>query len=91
VGLETRTYWSSIITWLWLWMLTSEIVNIGVIYCYDRNKWQTCPFVKEGAPHQQNRNCLTATEIWSWAPDGAWNQDWLINWLSCNVTLTLTG
>jgi hypothetical protein len=33
-------------------------------------KRQTHPLVREGAPHQQTRNCLTVTKIWSWASDG---------------------
>jgi hypothetical protein len=33
-------------------------------------KRQTRPLVRESAPHQQNRNCLTVIKIWSQAPDG---------------------
>jgi hypothetical protein len=33
-------------------------------------KLQTRPFVREGAPHQQTRNCPTVIKIWSQAPDG---------------------
>jgi hypothetical protein len=33
-------------------------------------KRQTRPLVRESAPHQQNRNCLTVIKIWSLAPDG---------------------
>jgi hypothetical protein len=33
-------------------------------------KWQTCPHVREGAPHQHTHNCLAVTKIWSLAPDG---------------------
>jgi hypothetical protein len=36
-----------------------------------------CTDVREGARHRQNRNNLTVTKIWSWAPDGVWHQDWL--------------
>jgi hypothetical protein len=35
-----------------------------------RDKWQTRPLVREGAPHRQNRNCLIVTNIWSWPPKG---------------------
>jgi hypothetical protein len=56
---------------------------------YDRDKWQTRPLVREGAPHRQNRNCLTVTNIWSWAPDGAWHQDWLAEWPSVVMWLWL--
>jgi hypothetical protein len=33
-------------------------------------KRQNRPLVREGAPPQQTRNCLTVTKIWSWAPYG---------------------
>jgi hypothetical protein len=33
-------------------------------------KRQTCPLIRERAPHQQTRNRLTVIKIWSWAPDG---------------------
>jgi hypothetical protein len=33
-------------------------------------KQQTHPLVREGAPHQQTRNCLTVIKILSWSPDG---------------------
>jgi hypothetical protein len=41
---------------------------------YER---QTRPFVREGAPRKQERNCQTEINIWSWAPDGARYQDLL--------------
>jgi hypothetical protein len=25
---------------------------------------------RDGAPHQQTRNCLIVVKMWSWAPDG---------------------
>jgi hypothetical protein len=31
-------------------------------------KRQTRPLVRKGAPHQQTRNCLRVTKIWSWNP-----------------------
>jgi hypothetical protein len=31
---------------------------------------ETCPLARDGAPHQQNRNCLIVVKMWSWAPDG---------------------
>jgi hypothetical protein len=40
-------------------------------------KRQTRPLVREGAPQEQDRNCQTVINIWSWAPDGARNQDLL--------------
>jgi hypothetical protein len=30
---------------------------------------RACPEVREGAPHEQTRNCLTEIQLWSWAPD----------------------
>jgi hypothetical protein len=33
-------------------------------------KRQTGPLVRESAPHQQTRNCLTVINIWSQAPYG---------------------
>jgi hypothetical protein len=57
----------------------------------DRDKWQIRPLVREGAPHRQNRKCLTATKIWSWAPDWAWHQDWLAYWPSVVMWLWLTN
>jgi hypothetical protein len=46
----------------------------------DWDKWQTHPLVRKGAPRWQNWNCMTVTNIWSWAPDGAGHQDLLANW-----------
>jgi hypothetical protein len=31
-------------------------------------KLQSCPLVREGAPHQQTCNCLTIIQIWLWLP-----------------------
>jgi hypothetical protein len=36
----------------------------------SNSKRQTRPLVREGAPHQQTRSCLTVIKIWSYAPDG---------------------
>jgi hypothetical protein len=33
-------------------------------------KRQTSPLVRDSAPHQQTRKCLTVIKIWSWVPDG---------------------
>jgi hypothetical protein len=48
-------------------------------------KWQTRP-PSERVPHEkQDRNCETVINIWSWAPYGAWHQDWLADRQSqCN-------
>jgi hypothetical protein len=68
--------------WKWLCrMPTSKIVNIDVMYCRLWPRQVTDRLlVREGAPHRQNRNCLTVTKIWSWAPEPPewpWHQDWL--------------
>jgi hypothetical protein len=36
---------------------------------YDRGQWPARPLAREGAAHQQTRNCLTATKILFLAPD----------------------
>jgi hypothetical protein len=48
------------------------------------------PHVREGAPHQETRNCLTLihTIIWSLGPDGVYNQDRLT--AGRNIILTMT-
>jgi hypothetical protein len=45
-------------------------------------KRQTRPHVREGAPHQQTRNCLSVIKMWCWAPDGRPT-------VGRNITLTL--
>jgi hypothetical protein len=55
-------------------------------------KQQTCPLVREGAPHQQTRNCLTEIKLRSWAPDGGLTPRqtyWLTVGRNVNLTLTL--
>jgi hypothetical protein len=37
---------------------------------------------KTGCPSTQDRNCQKVINIWSWAPDGARQQDLLIDWPS---------
>jgi hypothetical protein len=41
------------------------------------------------APHQQNSNSLTVTEVWSWVPDEAWHKDWVADWSSVITWLWL--
>jgi hypothetical protein len=55
-------------------------------------KWQTRPLVREGGPQRHDSNRQTVTDIWSWEPEGARNQDILTDWLtiSRNVTLTVS-
>jgi hypothetical protein len=43
-------------------------------------KRQTRPIVRKGTPHQQTRNYLTVTKIWSWAQAGYWHRDRLADW-----------
>jgi hypothetical protein len=52
----------------------TALVRASSIY-----KRQPCPLVREGAPQKQDCNCQTIINIWSWAPDGAWHQDLLID------------
>jgi hypothetical protein len=56
-------------------------------------KRQTRPVVREGAPHQQTRNCLTVIKIWSWAPDGCFisRETGRLNCLSWHKTETQTA
>jgi hypothetical protein len=42
-------------------------------------KRQTRPLIREGAPGKQNRNCQSVINIWSRVPDGARQQDLLID------------
>jgi hypothetical protein len=52
-------------------------------------KRQTHPLVREGAPQKQDRNCQTAINIWSWAPDGDRHQDLVTDWVSVAMWLWL--
>jgi hypothetical protein len=54
-------------------------------------KRQTRTFVREGAPHQQTRKCLTVTKICSWAPDGSLTPRYTGRLtVGRNISLTLT-
>jgi hypothetical protein len=55
---------------------------------YDRDKGQTRPLVREGAPHRQNYHGLTVTKIWAWTPEEAWHQERLADWPSVVMWLT---
>jgi hypothetical protein len=55
----------------------------------SKSKRHTHPFVRDSAPHQQTRNCLTVTKIWSWATNGGWHQDRLVDWPSFVTQLWL--
>jgi hypothetical protein len=59
-------------------------------YCCDSGKWQTCPLVRESAPHQKACNCQTVIKIWSKAPDGCFipRQTGRLT-VGRNITLTL--
>jgi hypothetical protein len=39
-------------------------------------------FITTAVNTLENCYCRTGTKIRSWAPDGAWHQDWLANWSS---------
>jgi hypothetical protein len=47
------------------------------------------PLVREGVPEKLDRNCQRVINIWSWTPDGARHQDWLIGWSSVAMWLRL--
>jgi hypothetical protein len=54
-------------------------------------KRQARPLVREGAPHQQTRTCLTVTRIWSWATEGFLTPRQTVRvTIGGNITLTLT-
>jgi hypothetical protein len=56
---------------------------IALVKASSNCKRHTRPFVRECAPHQQPRNCLTVMKIWSWVPDGSLTPGvtWLWLWL----------
>jgi hypothetical protein len=62
----------------------TELARASSIY-----KRQTRSLVREGAPQNQDFNCQTVINIWSWAPDGAWHQDLLTDWPSVAMWLWL--
>jgi hypothetical protein len=56
---------------IWSWYPRDSDPRMTALARTGNNcKGETRPFVRESAPHQQTRNCLTETKIWSWAPDG---------------------
>jgi hypothetical protein len=69
--------------------LKSETVKYGLkpqgTRTRERLRWQgpqhikkqTRPLIREGATQEQDRNCHTVINIWSWAADGAGLQDLL--------------
>jgi hypothetical protein len=81
---------------IWTWVPRgSDPRKTALARASSTYKTQTRPLVREGAPQKQDRNCLTVINIWSWAPDGAWHQDLLTDWLTdrqsqCDFDLTLT-
>jgi hypothetical protein len=52
-------------------------------------KRQTRPLVREDAPQNQDRNCQTVINIWSWAQMWARHQDLLTDWPSVAMWLWL--
>jgi hypothetical protein len=67
-----------------------SITRAGCRYEFNC-KQQTRYVVRESAPHQQTRNCLTVINIWSWAPDGCLTrrQTGRLT-VDLNITLTLS-
>jgi hypothetical protein len=70
---ESRVWISRI--WLWVARDSDQCARAS-----SSCKRQTRPLVRESAPHQQTRNCLTEIKIWSWASDDALTQDRLADW-----------
>jgi hypothetical protein len=59
----------------WSWVPQDSDPRMTALSRTSSNcKWQTRPVVREGAPHQQTRNCLTVTKIRSWVADGSWTR-----------------
>jgi hypothetical protein len=83
---ESRIWGSKI--WSWVpWDLDSRMTALA--RASSNCKWQTCSLIREGAPHQQTRNCLTVIRIWSWAPDGGLTPRQTDRLTIChNITLT---
>jgi hypothetical protein len=66
--LEESPIWDSKI---WSWVPRDSDPRMNALARASSNcKRQTRDFLREDAPHQQTRNCLTVIKIWSWAPDG---------------------
>jgi hypothetical protein len=66
--------------------LTLEI-NSG-----DSDKRQIRPPIRKSAPHEQDSNCQTGTNVWSWAPRRSSTprqSDWLTDWPSVTMSLWL--
>jgi hypothetical protein len=77
------------------WSLKSETVKYGCesqgTWTQERPCWQgpaACTndrpvLSSERAPHKEwDCNCQTVINIWSWAPDWAWHEDRLTDWLT---------
>jgi hypothetical protein len=64
-------------------MPTGKIVNMTALARASSNcKQQTRPLVREDAPYEQTRNCLTVTKHYLEPQMGAWHQDRLTDWPS---------
>jgi hypothetical protein len=64
MGQKDNKIWSSV-QW------DSDLIRTALARPSSNSKLQTRHFVREGAPHQETRNCQTENKIWSWAPDGS--------------------
>jgi hypothetical protein len=76
---------------MWLYVPRDSDPRVTALARESSNcKRYTRPPAREGGPHQQTRNCLILTKIWSWAPDAAWHQDKTgRRAVGCNIILTL--
>jgi hypothetical protein len=70
------------------WILWDSDLRKAALAMPGQNwKVQTRLLVREGAPHQQTRNCLNIIKermgkIGRWSQMGTWHQDGLADWLS---------
>jgi hypothetical protein len=85
--LEESRFWDSKI---WSWVPRDSDMRMSALARASSNcKRQTRHLVRDGAPIQQARNCLTVTKIWSWAPDRCLTLDRLADWPSAVTWLWL--
>jgi hypothetical protein len=76
---------------IWSWSPRDSNPRMTAIARTSNSCKQTRPLVREGAPHQETRNCLTVIIIWSWAPGRCLTPEQTGRLtVGSNVTLTLT-
>jgi hypothetical protein len=78
---------------IWSWVQRDPDLGMNSLAKTSSNfKGQTRPLVREGAPHQQTRDCLTVIKIRSWARDGCLTPRRTGRLtVGHNITLTLTS